>query len=148
MLAIEPPACTPAPLCWWVSDVTDCDYLFNVSLYLCFSPLLLIMSFVIGFMLLFYWSDYLASHASAMASLNPWRPIITTLRLSSDCIFIAFISNESTPAPQPWWYWSSVKGPWGIAFSSLPVLELLFLKFKFYFLPDGVAKLPWAYVLR
>ena len=100
-LFIGPPAWTPAPLCWWVSEVTDCDCLFTGSLYLFFSPLLLIISFYIGFMLLVY---YFASQASARAVLNPWSPIITTLRLSRDCIFIALINNESTPAPHPWWY--------------------------------------------
>ena len=147
MLVIGPPACTPAPLCWWLSEVTDYDCLFAGSLYRFFSPLLLIMSFVIGFMLL-YCICYLASQASANALLKPCRPIMTTLRLSSDCIFIAFISKESTPAPHPWWNWSSVNGPEGPCFSSRPLLALLFLKFRFCFLPDGVAKLPPAYEFR
>ena len=142
MFVIGPPACTPAPLCWWFSEVTDCDCLFAGSLYLFFSPLLLIMSFVIGFILLFYCIWFLASQASARAVLNPYRPIMTTLRLSSDYIFIAFINKESTPAPHPWWNWDSVSGP--DVLSSSPLLALLFLKFKFCFLPEGVAKLPYA----
>lgn len=148
MLVIGPPACTPAPLCWWVSEVTDYDCLFAGSLYRFFSPLLLIISFVIGFML-FCCICYFASQASARALLKPYRPIMTTLRLSRDCIFIAFINKESTPAPHPWWNCSSVRGPEGpFGLSSSPLLALLFLKFKFYFFPDGVARLPYAYELR